>query len=71
MRIINNKNIDSRLLLDLYYPYMLNVINNCQIESIRFEKDCIHIIGFDDKIVDEMEYFDAAGHIPTLYEYKR
>lgn len=70
MRVINNKNIKTELLLDLYFPYMLNTIKSNQIESIRFETDCIHLMGLDDNIVDEMEYFDVSTNIPTIFEWR-
>lgn len=48
--------MDTDLLLELYWGFMLNVIEKNQITSIRFECDCIHIFGLDDKLLDELEY---------------
>jgi hypothetical protein len=57
MRVINNKNENTDLLLNLYYPYIKPLTLEVQVESIRFEPDCIHIIGLDGKLLDEMTYF--------------
>lgn len=57
MRVINNRGEDTDLLINTYYPYIKRVSEEIQIDTIRFEKDCIHLIVGEDTVIDELFYF--------------